>query len=54
MAQEYPWIGEKTEKIQIRVTPAEKAAIKAICVSKGGITIGQYLLTLYRKDTNQL
>lgn len=46
----YPWDGEKTEKIQIRVTPREKAEIKAVCLARGGITIGHYLLGLHRKE----
>lgn len=49
MEKKYPWLGEKTEKIQIRVTPEEKRLIKAAADSRA-MTVGQYLLSLYRKD----
>lgn len=52
--QKYPWLGDKTEKIQIRVTPAEKKIIQEHCKSRGGITVGQYLLDLHRRNTGQI
>lgn len=50
----YPWEGEKTEKIQIRVTPQEKQDIQNTCRERGGITVGQHLLNLHRKERGLL
>lgn len=45
---EYPWVGQKTEIVVIRLTPAEKAELVGAVQAGMFPGIGRYLMSLHR------
>lgn len=52
--QRAPWIGEKTDRLNIRITPDEKRELQLAAEALGSMGISRYLLTLHRKYKGKL
>lgn len=50
----FPWDGVRSERIEIRVTPAELEEIRDICQKSGGISMITYFRTLHHKAMGRL
>ena len=50
----YIWEGPRTERLEIRCTPAEKVDLKRVCLERGRLTITQYLLALHHKEQGRI
>lgn len=50
----YPWEGKRTERWEMRLTPAEKQELIEVCRHHGGISITRYLMNLHHKSMGRL